>query len=304
MKVTKSLLTLIILTLTLVSLLVLTSCKTKTKTDTQYQEDEQQDVQPQDHKQPVKDSTQSDEGSVTKYTYQWLDSKNMPPVSIVIDDFGQVGGTILQGFAELDDNITFAILPDLPNTSKTAKLANVYGHEVILHIPMEALDAKQNPGKFFIKAGQDKAETKDMINKWLDQIPQAIGANNHMGSRTTSDYKTIYSVMDILNKKGLFFLDSKTNAQSKVVTAAADLKTDYAARDIFLDVPDVSNATLNAKLKELQKFRGRVEPVIIISHCHNQAKLDAMRSFVSQLKGMGIQLVPLSDAVKKFNLPA
>jgi polysaccharide deacetylase 2 family uncharacterized protein YibQ len=292
---------LLIITISLCLIVSVSACKGKA--DSQYQEEQPQE-KIKEHQKPSSDSTQTTETAVVKYSYQWMDSKDIPPVAIVIDDFGQIGGNLLQGFAELDDNITFAILPDLPNSAKTAKLANIYGHEVILHVPMEALDSSQNPGKIFVKSGQDKAELKEIINGWLEQIPQAIGANNHMGSKTTSDYKAIYAVMDILNKKGLFFLDSKTNSQSKVVNAASALKADYAARDIFLDVPDVSNATLNAKLKDLEKYRGRVEPVIIISHCHNQAKLDAMRSFVNQLKGMGIRLIPLSDAVKKFNLPA
>jgi len=239
-----------------------------------------------------------------KYEYQWLDSKDIPPVAIVIDDFGQIGGDLLQGFAELDSDITFAVLPDLPNTEKTAKLANIYGHEVILHIPMQAEDKNQNPGKTYIKTGMDKVDIKDIINGFLDQVPQAIGANNHMGSGVTADFSTIGSVVEILKKKRLFFLDSKTSSRSKVVNAASDLRADYCARDIFLDVPDVSNTTLNSKLQSLDKYRGRKEPVIIISHCHNQAKLVAMRSFVSNLKGMGIKLIPLSDAVNKFKLPS
>lgn len=293
---------LILLVIVTVALLIaISSCKSKA--EPQYQEEQQQE-QPQEQKEPATDTTKTNQAVAAKYTYQWLDSKDIPPVAIVIDDFGQAGGSLLQGFAELDDNITFAILPDLPNTQKTAKLANVFGHEVILHIPMQALDTKQNPGKVYIKTGQDKAEIKDMITAWLEQVPQAIGANNHMGSGVTSDYRTIHAVFEVLDKKGLFFLDSKTTPKSMVINAASDLKTDYAARDIFLDVPDVSNATLNAKLQELSKYKGRVEPIIIISHCHNQAKLDAMRSFVTQLKGMGIKLIPLSDAVKKFNLPS
>jgi uncharacterized protein len=297
----KTLITILFILCLLFALIYFTGCKGNTGSP--YPQEKQQE-KPKEHKKPFADSSKTTVSENVKYTYQWLDSKDIPPVAIVIDDFGQAGGNLLQGFAELDDNVTFAILPDLPNTQKTAKLANIYGHEVILHIPMQALDAKQNPGKNYVHTGQEKAEIKTMIDGFLNQIPQAIGANNHMGSGVTSDYNTIYAVLEVLDKKGLFFLDSKTSSSSKVISAAKDLNTDYCARDIFLDVPDVSNATLNAKLKELEKFRGRVEPVIIISHCHNQAKLDAMRSFVSQLKGMGIRLVPLSDAVKKFNLPA
>jgi len=259
---------------------------------------------PDEYKEPVETAPQSDDRPTLKYTYRFIDSTDIPPVSIVIDDFGQIGGDLLQGYAELDESITFAVLPDLPNTEKTAKLANIYGHEVILHIPMQAQDTSQNPGKTFIKTGMDKSQVKDIIKGFLQQVPQAVGANNHMGSGVTSDYNTIYYVMDFLDSKGLFFLDSKTTTHSKVAAAAKELRADYAARDIFLDVPDVSNATMNAKLKELEKYKGRVEPVIIISHCHNQAKLVAMRSFITQLKAMGIRLIPLSDAVNKFVIPS
>jgi len=168
---------------------------------------------------------------------------------------------------------------------------------------MQAQDTKQNPGKLYIKVNQAKDDIKDIINDFLDQMPQAIGANNHMGSGTTADYNTILNVMEVLKKKGLFFLDSRTSAESKVANAAKELNVDYSARDIFLDVPDVSSSTINQKLKDLEKYRGRAEPVIIISHCHNQAKLTAMRSFISHLKGMGINLIPLSDAVRKFQTP-
>lgn len=239
-----------------------------------------------------------------KYEYRYVDSTDIPPVVIVIDDFGQIGGELLQGYAELDENITFAVLPDLPNTAKAAKIANVYGHEVIIHIPMQAQDKSQNPGKTYIKAGADDKDIKSVLNDFIDQIPQAVGANNHMGSAATADYEVMKSVLQTLDRKGLFFMDSKTSTASQVTNVTRDLDIEYTARDIFLDVPDVSPATLNSKLQQLQKYKGRVEPVIIISHCHNQAKLDAMRSFVAQLKALNIRLIPLSEAVGKFKLPA
>jgi polysaccharide deacetylase 2 family uncharacterized protein YibQ len=249
------------------------------------------------------DTSTVSEGKEIQYNYTWSADKNYPPIAIVIDDFGNVGGKLLQGFAELDEEVTFAVLPDLPNSALAAKTANIHGHEVILHIPMQALDTKQTPGKTYIRAEDSAGQITELINKYLDQVPQALGANNHMGSRTTGEYKAMKAVLQTLNSKGLFFLDSRTNPKSRVLNAVTDLKMSYAARDVFLDVPDVSTANLNAKLKELERFKGRREPVIIISHCHNQAKLDAMRSFIAQLKAMGIRLIPLSEAVNEFNQP-
>jgi uncharacterized protein len=285
-----------------ISILFITSCKKEISRNPDSLSYSEQEEDTTKAKEPSEATAQSP--APIKYEYRWKDSTDIPPIAIVIDDFGQIGGDLLQGFAELDENITFAILPDLPNTKKSAQLANVYGHEVLIHIPMQALDSSQNPGKVYIRGGESEDDIRRAINGFLDQVPQAVGANNHMGSRATSDYDVMTTVMKTLDKQGLFFLDSRTNNKSQVVNVARDTHLDYAARDIFLDVPDVSNATLNAKLASLEKYKGRVEPVVIISHCHNKAKLEAMRSFIAQLKVMGIKLIPISDAVKRFQTPA
>jgi polysaccharide deacetylase 2 family uncharacterized protein YibQ len=235
------------------------------------------------------------------YTYHWNDSGEIPPVSIIIDDFGNVDKELLQGFLTLDKNVTFAVLPDLPQTEKTARQANLYGHEVILHVPMEAIDKNQNPGKRYLKSGINDSAIIDIINSFLDQVPNAIGINNHMGSGATSDIDIMMPVMKVLNEKDLLFLDSRTTASTKAAMAALEYSVNYTARDIFLDVPDNSSLTLNQKLRDLEKFRGRLEPVIIITHCHNASKLEAVRTFITQLKGLGIKLIPLSEAVGKFN---
>ncbi len=238
------------------------------------------------------------------YKYTWIDSENIPPVAIVIDDFGQIGGTLLQGFAELDRNITFAVMPGFPNSGKSAQLANVYGHEVIIHLPMQAEGNGNGYGKNFIRTSHDAETIRQIVSDAMAELPQAVGANNHMGSKATADLEVMKAVIGALHDKGLFFLDSRTTNQSRAGNAARELGADFASRDMFLDVPDVTNATLDAKLKELQKYRGRVEPVIIITHCHNQTKLDALRSFVEELKSLNIQLIPVSEAMRTMSPPA
>jgi len=72
----------------------------------------------------------------------------------------------------------------------------------------------------------------------------------------------------------------------------------FARRDIFLDVPDSSDETLAQKIQDLGAYRGRKEPVIIITHCHNREKLDALHKFLSQIEAMGVNLIPLSQVFK------
>jgi uncharacterized protein len=287
--------------LVIIMIATLSGCKSKTETNMDTRNTEQsvypdsgrQETAGQNVKQPVSEG----------FKYHWFTTDDFPAVSVVIDDFGNINGDLLDGFLSLDKSVTFAILPDLPQTKKTAELASIRGHEIIIHIPMEALDKKQNPGKRYIRTSMDDASIQDLLTAFIKQTPQAIGINNHMGSGATSDAGSMSSVMNVLKENGLFFLDSRTAASSKAYEVAQNYKVPFVSRDIFLDVPDVSAATLNQKLKDLEKFKGRQEPVIIITHCHNKTKLDAVRTFITQLKGLGIRLIPLSEAVEKFNAP-
>ncbi|MDD2228340.1 MAG: divergent polysaccharide deacetylase family protein [Candidatus Cloacimonetes bacterium] len=234
---------------------------------------------------------------ISSYLYTWSKSDDLPPMVIVIDDFGQNAGELLQDFADLPSEIAFAILPDLPQTEVTAKLAKKSGHEVLIHIPMQA-EGNANPGKRYIKTAMNASDISELIADFHRQIPNAIAANNHMGSAVTADNASMYAVMDKLNGEGLFFLDSATTAKSAVPAVASKLGLKTLKRDVFLDVPDITDATIISKIQSLSKYKGRNEPIIVITHCHNRAKLVGLQKFITQVTDMGIKLIPLSKAYR------
>ena len=235
-----------------------------------------------------------DLSSLKQFKYSWTDSDDIPPVIVIVDDFGYSGGSLLQGFAELPREIVFAILPDLPFTARSAQIAAETGRDAIIHVPMEAAGAKISPGKRYLKSGQDEQTVKDMLDSFITQIPNAIAANNHMGSTATSNRELMTTVLNHLNDKGLYFVDSVTTGSTVGYNLAHTLGYKSIRRNIFLDVPDNSDATLAQRISDLGRYKGRKEPVIIITHCHNQSKLDALKKFLKQIDEMGVQLTSLS----------
>jgi len=287
-------------------LLLLFSCKAKPDnqaSDEYYPESEGQHGTQNTPQADSSDTASLDLKELKAYQYSWSESDKMPPLVIIIDDFGQNAGQLLDDFAALPKEIAFAILPDLPHTQTVARLADRTGHEVLIHIPMQA-EGSANPGKRFIKKGMEQAEISDLLQDFYAQIPNALAANNHMGSATTADYNTIYSVLGELQELGLYFLDSATTSKSAVPSAAAKLGLKTAKRDIFLDVPDNSDGTLIAKIQSLGKYKGRNEPVVIITHCHNRDKLNSLHKFLAQVSDMGIELIPPSKLFRKLAPPA
>jgi len=239
-------------------------------------------------------SATADSTILKGFKYSWTDSKEIPPIIIIVDDFGYADKDLLQGYADLPREVAFAVLPDLPATKKAAQIAQRTGHDVLIHAPMEAKQSKLKPGERYIKTGHDAGTIASLIDAFHEQMPNAIALNNHMGSTATSDKTVMKAVLEHLARRGLFFVDSVTSGETVGYNMANTLGQRAVRRNLFLDVPDNSDATLAAKISDLGRYKGRVEPVVVITHCHNQAKLDALNKFIAQIKAMGLRLTSLS----------
>ncbi len=284
--------------------LLLFSCTKKTDTEIPEDKVEPEQMEKTEEKKESKSVSTPDMTAIESYKYTWSKTDAMPPVVIIIDDFGQNAGQLLDDFSVLPKEIAFSILPDLPYTQTVARLAEKTNHETLIHIPMQALDHQVNPGKRYIRTGMDKYAISDLLQDFYVQIPNAVAANNHMGSEVTSDLATMNIILEELDNLGLYFLDSATTNKSAAFTAGKNLGVKIAKRDIFLDVPDNSDATIINKIEGLAKYKGRNEPVVIITHCHNRDKLNALQKFLKQIDNMGIELISVSQLFRKLGYPA
>lgn len=164
-----------------------------------------------------------------------------PPASkrkkwaIIIDDFGNdMKGT--KEMLDLPVPITVAVMPFLPTTKRDATDAHRRGHEVIVHLPMEPNKGRPEwlgPGA--ITSGLTDAEVRERVQKAIADVPFAVGMNNHMGSKITSDKRIMSIVLDVCKERGMFFVDSRTNYKSVVPELAATKGLPPVRNDIFLD---------------------------------------------------------------------
>ena len=261
----------------------------------EYSESEQSDTLNSEHK----DRPASSPGStIANYDYTWTGSDAIPDVVIIIDDFGYAAGSLLEDFASLPKEIVFAVLPDLPQTARSGQIASQNGHEVIIHVPMQALNSPTSPGARYIKTGMQAEEIRELLSDFHRQIPMAIAANNHMGSSATSDEDLMNPVLDHLNSLGLFFIDSAVTANRLSYNLAKQKGFRSHRRDIFLDVPDNTDATIAQKIEGLGRYKGRREPIVVITHCHNRSKLEALQKFITQIQAMGVRIISLREAAQ------
>lgn len=216
-----------------------------------------------------------------------------PRVAIIMDDIGHSMHPVRQVIA-LNLQITGAILPERTYAKKAAQMLHRNNREVLIHIPMQPKQYPEiNPGAHALLVGQNQEEIQKRLKMILDQVPHAVGGNNHMGSRLTEDRRSMALVMKALQKRGLFFIDSMTSARSVGLAEARRAGVPTIGRDIFLD----NNQNVTAIRKQLRKLirlaRERGQAVGI---CHPYPEtLEALRLEVDAFRQMGVEVVPVSE---------
>ncbi len=208
--------------------------------------------------------------------------------AIVIDDLGP-DLEIAKRFAALPFPVTLSVLPHQAHSRQIAEMAHLKGTEVILHLPMEALDPRQNPGQGAILLAMSSDEVRRNVWAALDTSPYFDGVNNHMGSRVTGDAEMMRAILSELKARNLFFLDSMTTAESKGWKVARELKMPTLKRDIFLD-DSPSEAAVRAQIVRLVRTAKTKGTAIAIGH-PREATLKSLQEAAEYFRGEGIEIV-------------
>jgi hypothetical protein len=102
-------------------------------------------------------------------------------------------------------------------------------------------------------------------------------------------------VMEMLKRRGLLFLDSRTTGRSVGAKLARELGVPVAERNIFLDNVN-ETAAVDARLGELERLARRRGYAVAIGHPRD-ATLNALERWLQNLGDRGFALVPLSAVV-------
>lgn len=231
-----------------------------------------------------------------KFSARTPTQNGQPAIAIVIDDLGlnqKRTGIVI----DLPAPITLAFMPYGYHLSKHTKRARKNGHELLVHMPMEPLNATTNPGKNALLIGLTDKQLISRIKWNLSQFPDFIGINNHMGSKFTAWDRGMRLVVQILKDRGLMFLDSKTTKDTVGFRLAQALNVPHAVRDVFLD-NEISIESISQQLKVLEKVARKKGTAIGVGHPHD-ATIQALRDWIPGAKKRGFMIVPVSTIVKR-----
>ena len=215
-------------------------------------------------------------------------------LAIIVDD-GGYGGESTAIILSLSNALTLSILPNTPYGTELAWKADQLGFEIMLHMPMENLSTSlQHEGQ--LNVNMTEAEIRRLTRDALDQIPQAIGVNNHTGSKFTTDPRGMALFLDTVKQESLYFVDSRTTVDSRALDMAQAYGIPSEKRDIFLD-HDNDLDMIRMRFNQIIDLALKKGEAIAICHFRPNTAV-VLSELIPELENRGIELVHASQLVQ------
>jgi len=223
-----------------------------------------------------------------------LPSAEHPHIAIVIDDVGlDLRGA--KRATALPPFVTLSFMPYAMRLKEQTKDARDAGHELMLHMPMEPM-GHEDPGPGALLTGLPPEELHRRLETALASFTGFDGVNNHMGSKFTADPAGMELVVDELQERHLFFLDSRTSARTVGETIARQHGLPTIGRDIFLD-DDMALPAIRNQMEQAERVARRKGMAVVIGHPH-PTTLEALESWIPDAQARGFVFVPVKELIK------
>ncbi len=201
---------------------------------------------------------------------------DLPRVAVIIDDAGN-NLSVLEHLVELPFAVTVSVIPGSLHDAESAGWAKRHGFEIMVHLPMEPeAYPEKDPGENAILTSMSKRKLQEITLDLIEEIPYASGVNNHMGSRFTQSAAKMNPVLNMIARKELYFVDSRTTPFSVGFQVAQSKRIPSAQRSLFLDDSGEPEKILE-RFRELADLARVQRSAIGIAHLKS-ATLEALKS--------------------------
>jgi len=211
-------------------------------------------------------------------------------IAVLIDDLGR-SVQDLEALDALGVPLSYAVLPFETRTADVVSEILRRGWELLLHLPMEP-QSGANPGPGALTSDMSGATMRQATLAALAAVPGAVGVNNHMGSVLSADPRSMSVVLGVVAERGLFYVDSRTSAETVGYRRALELGVPAAERQVFLDT-DPQLASIEEQFDRLLSVARQRGAALAIGHPH-PATLEVLARRVPEARALGYEFVPVS----------
>ena len=219
-----------------------------------------------------------------------------PRIAVVIDDLG-LDRDAFERVNALPGPLTLAFLPYGRDAQAMLDAARPV-HEAILHLPMEPRTRVRDAGPGMLRVGSPRAIEAGLAAN-LGKLAGYAGVNNHTGSLFTADPEAMGVLLEALDDRGLYFLDSVTTPRPASLRLAAREGYRVVARDVFLDADYAGGgAAVRAQLAEAERIARQTGQAVVIGHPY-RATTQTLGPWLVTAQARGFELVTVGELAEE-----
>lgn len=226
--------------------------------------------------------------------------KNLPAIALIIDDLGNQRELGMRAVM-LPGPVACAFLPYGPLTRALANQAYAYRKEIMLHLPMQAVEhTSKRVEEGTLTLDMTEQQFMDALAHEIAAVPYISGLNNHKGSLLTRHPGNMAWLMQAINKHGdLFFVDSRTTKETVASQLAVEYGVPNTSRNVFLD-NDPDPEAVRVQFRKLIAIAKRDGAALGIGHPLT-GTLNVLRDELENLQRHGVRLLPVSRLIDLQN---
>ncbi|WP_169566178.1 divergent polysaccharide deacetylase family protein [Sneathiella limimaris] len=232
------------------------------------------------------------------YARPFVDPLDRPRIAIVMSDMGMSTSATQTAIQKLPGAITLSFNPYARNLQDWINQARAAGHEVLLQLPMEPMGyPKNDPGPHSLLTSLTDRENLNRLDWMLGRFTGYSGVTNQMGSRFTSSATDIEPILNVLNERGLLFLDGRTSSKSVASRVASSINMPVSVNNRFLD-NKADRATIDARLADLERIARYTGTAVGVGYPY-PVTLERLAVWAQTLNRKGLVLAPISATVNR-----
>ena len=225
-----------------------------------------------------------------------------PRVAVVLSGLGVSYNATESAMRDLPPEVTFAFAPYAKKVKEWIKTARGAGHEVLLNVPMEPSDyPRSDPGPNGILLKLSDEENLQRLNWMMGRFTGYVGIASQQGGRFTGNVKGMRTLLGELKRRGLMFVDSKTNSNSVTAAVAAKIDAPYAVNDRMVDIVP-SRAAIDFRLSEIELVLRSKGAAVAMGRAY-PVTIRRLKRWIKQLPEKGFVLAPVSALAIKPKRP-
>ncbi len=218
-----------------------------------------------------------------------------PQLALIVVDSGRGMAPALNAL-QIPAPLTFAIAPTADSADKTARAARKAGREVLLLLPMQSesrFDTSPNP----IAINTPENELIRRLNWNFSQIDGYVGVMNQFGEAVTRDAPTMRAVLEIIQRKGLSFIDTRAHSDSIASAVARRMGIPAGDRNVSVQ-PGANVEELYAELAQALEHAEKWGTAIVTVPAENRI-VRALAEWTAAVQS-DVKIAPVSAVIKRL----